>query len=166
MLYELCGGKGCGTCGLCDVCTHVHFYAVYLYMCMDLCLHICGAMCVCVYGEFVYICAMCVLYVHIVCHVCKYIPMCGVHIFSMCICVYTCEKQGITFSSNCKSLSRTCHMASSSVVNLEPTWGGGRRTRALWTPSGSPFLITWLRPAQLLCPLNAFVVALTHVRPG
>lgn len=107
---------------------------------------------------------MCAVCVHMCAPMCNCIPMCAVHICSMCMCVYTCEKWGITLSPNCSGLSTTHQMASASGVNLEPTWGWGlSQNRGSMLPSGSLFLGTWLCLAQLLCPLNVFVVAITHV---
>lgn len=76
----------------CVMC--VHMYASMQHICMDLCLHLC-VLCVHVYGKFVYM-YVDVCYVYALCTcvylVCKCTPMCGVHICSMCMCVYTYEK--------------------------------------------------------------------------
>lgn len=89
---------------------------------MDLCLYF-RVLYVHVYGKFEYMCAVCVLCVHMRVPMCNCIPMCGVHICNICMCVYTCEKWGIALSSNCSDLSMTRQMASASGVNLEPTLG-------------------------------------------
>lgn len=100
---------------------------------------------------------VCVVYT-CVCYVYMCITMCSVHICGMCMCLYICEEYGITPSPNCAGLSRSCQMASSSGVHLEPGLYG-----SLGEAPNIPGVLAIFNTVLLSC--ECLVIAPTHLRP-